>query len=337
MAAYKEESDSEDAVDHTDIISDSNTNIPSEYDIISTFNIDYNTDNYDRSRNLRLFPSPPLIATQEECIVGIDEAGRGPVLGPMVYGICYCPVSKMTEFDTLGFADSKQLKKTEREKLFEVMTTTSSDFIGRGVVILSPNYISNCMLSREKINLNIISHDTAISMIETLCQLGVKIKQVILDTVGRPNTYQQKLNEYFQGKFIIEVHIKADSRFSIVSGASICAKVTRDWCITHWRYPEKLLRSPTLTLGSGYTSDPVTKQWLNADLDKVFGYPNIVRFGWSTCSRILEKQAYPVFWEGDENVDTMGMTELHKLFGQKSVNIHHFFSARSLSTPVNFD
>ena len=43
-------------------------------------------------------------AFKEPCMLGIDEAGRGPVLGPMVYGIAFCPVSKLKELKDVGFA-----------------------------------------------------------------------------------------------------------------------------------------------------------------------------------------------------------------------------------------
>ncbi len=42
--------------------------------------------------------------------------------------------------------------------------------------------------------------------------------------------------------------------------------------------------------------DPVTKEWLNINCDPVFGYPSIVRFGWSTCQNKLDSKAYEVRW-----------------------------------------
>ena len=50
---------------------------------------------------------------------GIDEAGRGPVIGPMVYGIAAWPVAKREELSQLGFTDSKKLTEAERDALFE--------------------------------------------------------------------------------------------------------------------------------------------------------------------------------------------------------------------------
>jgi ribonuclease H2 subunit A len=89
----------------------------------------------------------PTITRDEECLMGIDEAGRGPVLGPMVYGTCYCPLSRTDSVKALGVADSKTLKEIERETMFRKISD-SVDWLGWKVSILSPDHISNCMLRR---------------------------------------------------------------------------------------------------------------------------------------------------------------------------------------------
>jgi ribonuclease H2 subunit A len=45
-------------------------------------------------------------------ILGVDEAGRGPVLGPLVYGVAYCPVAYREQLDNLGFAGTLILART---------------------------------------------------------------------------------------------------------------------------------------------------------------------------------------------------------------------------------
>eukprot|EP00954_Amorphochlora_amoebiformis_P024782 1368749-Amorphochlora_amoeboformis.AAC.2 len=94
-----------------------------------------------------------VIEMEEECIsvdrnephiLGIDEAGRGPVLGPMVYGICYCPKSKEELLKSLGFADSKTLTAEERSKLFSLIKATKE--LGWAVDIISPQEISDKMM-----------------------------------------------------------------------------------------------------------------------------------------------------------------------------------------------
>ena len=74
-------------------------------------------------------------------------------------------------------------------------------------------------------NLNTISHDTAISLIESVLARGVQVHQVYVDTVGTPITYENMLRGRFPQIPHITVAKKADSLYPIVSAASICAKV----------------------------------------------------------------------------------------------------------------
>lgn len=75
----------------------------------------------------------------------------------------------------------------------------------------------------------------------------------------------------------------------------VCMQVVRDQTITNWRYVEEgVVFNPNL--GSGYPSDPQTKQWLREHVDPVFGFPTLVRFSWSTCQEILDGEAMTVEW-----------------------------------------
>ncbi|CAG2120722.1 unnamed protein product, partial [Medioppia subpectinata] len=80
----------------------------------------------------------PPVALQEECIAGIDEAGRGPVLGPMVYGLAFFPLSQESLLKKLDFADSKTLTEEKREEIFEKIGKNEYKKIGYLATVLSP-------------------------------------------------------------------------------------------------------------------------------------------------------------------------------------------------------
>jgi ribonuclease H2 subunit A len=234
--------------------------------------------------------------------LGIDEAGRGPVLGPMVYACAYCPVSEKDNIRSRGFMDSKQLSERQRETLFQKIVGASD--VGFEACILSAEDLSNKMLRATKYNLNQISHDTAAELIQRALAKGVPLKEVYVDTVGDPAKYQATLSRKFP-RLDITVSKKADDLFPVVSAASIVAKVIRDHCLRVWRFKEDV--AFTRDFGSGYPADPVTKTWLVGNLDKLFGYPTLIRFSWATTDNMLEEfDAHAVAWEAESQDDGKG-------------------------------
>ena len=70
---------------------------------------------------IHISPIPPSCTPSTPCILGIDEAGRGPLLGPMVYGAAFWPEDEADEIAKFGFDDSKALTAVNREALFKRM------------------------------------------------------------------------------------------------------------------------------------------------------------------------------------------------------------------------
>uniref|UniRef100_A0A8D8YZG3 Ribonuclease n=1 Tax=Cacopsylla melanoneura TaxID=428564 RepID=A0A8D8YZG3_9HEMI len=251
----------------------------------------------DNSRNLLIESVIPEICKGQPCVLGIDEAGRGPVLGPMVYGTAFCPTENNEELlKKLGCADSKALTEKKRDDILESIFK-ESEWLGWMVEIISPNVICNSMLRRQKYSLNEVSHDSAIGLIRKVIDAGVNVREVFVDTVGPPESYKKKLSEIFP-ELNITVASKADALFPVVGAASICAKVSRDLALKLWKFNEGI---EVETWGSGYPGDPVTKRFLSENIDPVFGFPQLVRFSWSTASKILKEKA--VLVEGDEIED----------------------------------
>ena len=123
---------------------------------------------------LLLSDIPSVIRNNNErgVVMGIDEAGRGPVLGPMTYAAAFWnPVS--ADSIPQDFNDSKQLTPEKRASLFEQILFSES--IGFVLRVLHASEISRNMLRRAPYNLNAMSHDAAIEMIWAVLNAGVRI------------------------------------------------------------------------------------------------------------------------------------------------------------------
>lgn len=267
-------------------------------------------------------PKRILENPQGEVRLGVDEAGRGPVLGPMVYGISYCLTSYENELKKYGFADSKTLTEQKRTSLLQEMCTPGSELIenvGWATRSMSALDISAGMLRSRNAgnyNLNEQAHDATMNLIQEVLDLGVNLKEIFVDTVGPPVSYQAKLQKRFP-QLKIRVEKKADALFPVVSAASICAKVTRDFSLN---MSKRELYSTETQWGSGYPSDPNTKRWLNSSVDKIFGWSQVVRFSWGTAKEALIKNdGVDMEWEEDnEKVDYGDVTGM---FSQKKTGL----------------
>ena len=120
---------------------------------------------------------------------------------------------------------------------------------------------------------------------------------MFVDTVGTSSSYQLFLKKFFP--FLhVRVESKADDTYAIVGAASIMAKTRRDAAITQWRFEEPGLQAALGTAwGTGYPSEADTQKWLARSVDRVFGYPSVVRFSWSTARNVLETRAARVTFD----------------------------------------
>ncbi|KAJ1370039.1 Ribonuclease H2 subunit A [Parelaphostrongylus tenuis] len=269
------------------------------------------------------------------CVLGIDEAGRGPVLGPMVYGCAVSPIDCENELKELGVADSKALTEARREEIFTDMSTNKStmQIVAYAICCLSPQHISISMLKRQKCSLNEISHTAAISLIRDALSSNINVVEIKVDTVGPKATYQSKLEKLFPG-IAITVAEKADALFPIVSAASVAAKVTRDRLLRTWKFSERGVNVPSDGYGSGYPGDPCTKKFLVESLDPVFGYSSLVRFSWKTAEILLDKHCVNAQWEDD---DAKEVSVKQWLTGKENLPKRHpFYADRTISNVSTF-
>lgn len=232
-----------------------------------------------------------------------------PFTGPLVYSIFVCPKSREHYLKANGANDSKALTSESREKFFHFLLSgkvpandkeerePDSDAFDFGwrARILHPEFISNCMLKKDKFNLNELSYETVFCLIESLLKENIRIEAAFVDTLGKAEKYQASLTAKFPGiKFT--VRSKADSLFPVVGAASIVAKVIRD----------DVLGRVCAIPASGYPGDAATVTWLQNNVDTVFGFPNLVRFSWSSCNDLLEKRCCRVTWNDDDDRSNKG-------------------------------
>ena len=195
-------------------------------------------------------------------VLGIDEAGRGPVIGPMVMVGFMIDKEKEKELKELGVKDSKKLSPEERERIYEELIKMGKVFRR----IIYPNQI-------DAENINKLEKDAARGII---VESGARM--VIIDG------FEKKLEEKLGIKEVkIIAEPKADEKYLVVGAASIVAKVERD------RFIEELKRKYG-DFGTGYPSDPRTVRFVEELIKTHKRIPEFVRKSWGTTKRIIEKE-----------------------------------------------
>lgn len=236
----------------------------------------------------------------------------------MVYGLLYLPLTSHRSLlaETHHFDDSKVLTPTFRSSLMQTLCTNGTDLYrncGWATRVMSARDISAAMLKPAGIyNLNAQAMDATIDLIKDIYAQGINVKEIYIDTIGIPQTYQKKLELIFPTT-MITVAKKADSLYPCVSAASVCAKVTRDAAleVCYQSYASKKDASQeskpsTDGWGSGYPSDGRCSTWLKENMNPVFGWGNECRFSWKTSEELLEAKSdcvkvdWPVPAESDQ-------------------------------------
>ena len=208
-------------------------------------------------------------------ILGIDDAGRGPVIGPMSLAGCLVEEETGREFKKLGVKDSKQLTDKRREFLADIIKKEALAF---EIVLINPNEIDG--ENSRGINLNDVEAIACAEIINKINK-GFKEIKVIIDCPSVSiekwkNFLKTKINNLSNLEIVCE-H-KADKNYVEVSAASILAKSAREkeMNILKKKYGEEI--------GSGYTSDPATCRFLEKYAEK-HKEAGIFRQTWETWKK----------------------------------------------------
>lgn len=206
-------------------------------------------------------------------ILGIDEAGRGPVIGPMVMCGVVVEDGVGEQFRALGVKDSKLLTPDEREKLYPQILALVKSY---KIVVLEADVI-DAAISSSALNLNKLEAHTSADILNTL-----NPDAAIIDC---PSTNIKAYKDYLyhllhNKKIVLTLEHKAE-RHMPVAAASVLAKVTRD------RIIEDIKKKIGVDFGSGYMSDEKTQRFLFEFHEK---YHNLFRKTWAPYQKVIEKK-----------------------------------------------
>ena len=208
-----------------------------------------------------------------ELICGIDEAGRGPVIGPMVIAGVWIPLNAEQILLTLDVKDSKKHSPKRREELSAVI---SERFYHHLEVVAAEDIDS----LRAAMTLNELE-------VHVFAKIG-REKQADSYYLDSASTNEAWFGERFQAGLPFEADVvsrhEADDIYPVVSAASVLAKVERDRqveCIASELEPRL-----DLPLGSGYPSDPRTRQFIKEWLQEYGDVPPYTRRSWKTVQKI---------------------------------------------------
>lgn len=159
-------------------------------------------------------------------ICGVEEAGRGPVIGPMVMACLWTQDEELLR--RIGAKDSKQLSPVQREDIFEKLVgLKDAGKIGFTLAILTPQEIDAAVEGTSD-NLNLLELRTSARLInEGFAQ--AKIEQALIDCPTRSTEkYGAAIAQLLEKPIKVIAENKADENYPVVGAASIIAKVTRD-------------------------------------------------------------------------------------------------------------
>ena len=204
-------------------------------------------------------------------IAGVEEAGRGPVIGPMVMAICAIDEDKIPELVALGVKDSKLIAPRNRDAMFDKVKALCE----HEIMIMQPDEIDD-NLNNPDMNLNKLEGVVSAKLINK-----IKADKVILDCPSNNiPAYRDYVKSFVKKDVEIIAEHKADLNHTIVGAASILAKVTRD------RIIEDIKKEIGHEFGSGYPSDPKTILFLKENWHKY----DIFRKTWATYKKVAENK-----------------------------------------------
>lgn len=203
---------------------------------------------------------------------GIDEAGRGPVIGPLVMACVVLDERGVAALQGLA-RDSKKLSPGRRLRLSKFIRSVALEVKIR---VVEPGEIDWAVENLQR-GINELEAITAAELINGLTTL---ISKVYLDSPDPlPERYRELVRRHLKRDVEVVALNKAEDAYTHVAAASIIAKVERDALISS-------LKERYGDFGSGYPSDPKTREFLLTHLREGRELPPIVRRSWGTLLKL---------------------------------------------------
>lgn len=201
-------------------------------------------------------------------ICGVDEAGKGSVLGPMVVAAVGC--REAGDLEPLPIRDSKALRPKQREAIYEILLR---DF-AISIVTIDAAGIDE---ARSRMSMN-----ECVAELHAEALMGLRPESAYVDACDvNAERYGRTVADYLDFPCDIISEHRADARYKIVGAASVVAKVTRDRAI-------KDLDEQYGNVGSGYPSDPVTIEFLRGYVRDYGNPPPCARRSWKTVTNLCQ-------------------------------------------------
>ncbi len=208
-------------------------------------------------------------------LAGVDDAGRGAVIGPLVIAGILVDETALGELERLGVKDSKLLSRAEREAKASEIEKVALKVVYK---VIPPQEIDAHVKASRGEGLNVLE---AKKMAEIIGELKPDVAYVDASDVLEERFakwIRENLPENLNVS-IVSKH-KADRIFPVVSAAAILAKVKRDSFI------DELSKRLGVDLGSGYPHDPKTVRFLR---ENILSLPDFVRKSWDTVRKLREE------------------------------------------------
>ncbi|NHX35372.1 MULTISPECIES: ribonuclease HII [Halolamina] len=204
-------------------------------------------------------------------VVGADEAGKGPALGPMVAGAVRAAPADLPA----GLDDSKQLSAARREEL-------AADLREHPEISVATAVVPSERIDAPETDMNTLG---VAAQAEAVAAVAVPGDDVVADAADTDEArFGRRLTDAI-AESGLEVAVTAehgaDETHAIVSAASVIAKVERD------RRMAEIDAEYDREVGSGYPSDPTTTEFLAAYVDEHGELPDCARATWATCEDAL--------------------------------------------------